>query len=160
MWLDLPLASTSRGGVAPPEHRAEQLAERVVMDLSEYKLEPLNQDGERILNRGVHANPADALPRVLVAAPAGEYSSPKTLARLEHEYSLAAEIDPQWAVRPLALARHQGRTDRLLGEPMEVGAFLRLAIAIAQAVRRVHDAGLIHKDIKPGNVLAAATAGQ
>src|SRR6266436_4140302 len=172
MWLDLPLASTSQGGVAAPEHHAEQLAERVVMDLSEYKLESLNKDRERILYRGVHANPADALPRVLVAAPAGEYSSPKTLARLEHEYSLAAEIDPQWAVRPLALARHQGRTvlvlddpggeplDRLLGTPMEVGAFLRLAIGIAQAVGRVHDAGLIHKDIKPGNVLAVAAAGQ
>src|SRR5882672_11844132 len=146
LWRDLPLASTSRGGVAAPEHRAEPLAERGVMDLSEYKLEPLNKDGERILYRGVHASPADALPRVLVVAPAGEYSSPKTLARLEHEYSLAAELGPQWAVRPLALARHQGRAvlmlddpggeplDRLLGKPMEVGAFLRLAVGIAQAI--------------------------
>jgi serine/threonine protein kinase len=131
------------------------------MDLSEYKLVPLSEDRERILYRGVHAGPADALPRVLVVAPAGEYSSPETLARIEHEYALAAELDPQWAVRPLGLARQQGRTvlvlddpggeplDRLLAKPMEVGAFLRLAIGIAHAVGRVHDAGLIHKDIKP-----------
>jgi len=113
----------------------------------------------------VHASPADGrLPRVLVVAPAGEYASLATLARVEHEYSLAAELDPRWAVRPLALARHQGRTvlvlddpggeplDRLLGKRMDVGAFLRLAVSIAQAIGGVHDAGLIHKDIKPGNV--------
>jgi predicted ATPase len=164
--------STSRGRVAAPEHRAEQLAERVVMDLSEYKLEPLNKDGELMLYRGVHASPAAVLPRVLVVAPAGQYTSPATLARIEHEYSLAAELDPRWAVRPLALARHQSRTvlvlddpggeplDRLLGKPMEVGAFLRLAISIAQAVGRVHDAGLIHKDIKPGNALASTANGE
>jgi len=38
--------------------------------------------------------------------------------------------------------------DRLLGKRMEVGAFLRLAVGIAQAIGGVHDAGLIHKDIK------------
>jgi PAS domain S-box-containing protein len=144
-----------------------------VIDLSEYKLEPLNKGGELILYRGIHASPADGrLPSVLVVAPAGEYASPATLARVEHEYSLAAELDPRWAVRPLALARHQGRTvlvlddpggeplDRLLGKRMELGAFLRLAVSIAQAIGGVHDAGLIHKDIKPGNVLVAAASGE
>ena len=90
-----PLVSTGRAGVVAPEHRAEPLAELVVMDLSGYKLEPLNQGGELILYRGVHASPADVLPPALVVAPAAEYASPATLARIEHEYSLAAELDPR-----------------------------------------------------------------
>jgi hypothetical protein len=36
-------------------------------------------------------------------------ASPESLRRLEHEYSLAAELDPKWATRPLALTRHEGQ---------------------------------------------------
>ena len=43
--------------------------------------------------------------------------------------------------------------DQLLGAPMEVGRFLGLAIAIAGAVGKLHQRGLVHKDIKPGNIL-------
>src|SRR5215831_997317 len=106
-------------------------------DLLERALEPLHEDGELILYRAVQASPVDGVaPSVLVLGPAGEYVSPPTLARLKHEYVLAAELDPRWAVRPLGLDRYRGRAvlvledpggeplSRLLGKPMEVGAFL------------------------------------
>jgi len=35
----------------------------------------------------------------------------------------------------------------LIGLPMEVGRFLRLAIASAAALGRLHERGLVHKDI-------------
>jgi len=143
-----------------------------VIDLSAYRLAPLRQDGELILYRGVHDSPPDGVPpSVLVVAPATEYASPTTLARFEREWSLASQLDPRWALRPAAIVRDQARTllvlddaegeplDRLLGEPMEVGFFLRLALAITRAMASVHDAGLIHKDIKPGNVLVAPASG-
>ena len=43
--------------------------------------------------------------------------------------------------------------DRLLGRPLDVSHFLRLAIPLAGALRQVHERGLIHKDIKPANIL-------
>src|SRR5262249_10039503 len=69
------------------------------------------------------------------------------------------------------LERYRGRTvlvledpggeplDRLVGTPMEVGAFLRLAISVARVVGSLHAAGLIHKNIKPANVLVNSATG-
>ena len=42
---------------------------------------------------------------------------------------------------------------RLLGSPMELPTFLRLAEALTAALRGLHERGLIHKDINPFNVL-------
>ena len=50
--------------------------------------------------------------------------------------------------------------DRLIGQPMEIGRFLRLAVAMSAALGRLHGSGLIHKDIKPANVLVDSETGQ
>src|SRR5438874_8404889 len=50
--------------------------------------------------------------------------------------------------------------DRILGAPMEVGRFLRLAIGIAAALRSVHQRGLVHKEIKPSNILVNGASGE
>src|SRR5919198_2396296 len=147
--------------------------EAAVMELSEYLLETLREDGELILSRGRHRSRIDAaLPPVLVVAPVSERPALGSLRRMEHEYPLRAELDPGWAVRPLALAPHQGRTvlvltdpggeplDRLLGRPMETAPFLRIAIGLSSALGHLHGRGLIHKDIKPAKVLVHPATGQ
>jgi serine/threonine protein kinase len=50
--------------------------------------------------------------------------------------------------------------DRLIGEPMEIGSFLRLAAALCAAMRQLHSRGVIHKDIKPRNILVDPDKGQ
>ena len=50
--------------------------------------------------------------------------------------------------------------ERLVGGPMELRQFLRLAIGLSAALGRVHQRGLIHKDIKPANALVNASTGQ
>jgi PAS domain S-box-containing protein len=41
----------------------------------------------------------------------------------------------------------------LIKGPMETGRFLRLASGLADALHRLHEKGIIHKDIKPANIL-------
>jgi PAS domain S-box-containing protein len=135
-------------------------------DPSEYVLDLLREGPDFTLYRGGQdGNPSP----VLALALAAEQPSPHGLRRLEHEYSLAAELDLEWAAKPLALTRHEGRTmlvlkdpggeplDRILerrqGQPLDLTRFLRTAIGLTAALGQVHRRGLIHKDIKPENVL-------
>ena len=41
----------------------------------------------------------------------------------------------------------------MVGKPLDPPRFLHIAISLAAACRRMHASGLIHKDIKPANVL-------
>jgi serine/threonine protein kinase len=43
---------------------------------------------------------------------------------------------------------------------MDVGEALRVGAGLAAALRQMHVRGLIHKDIKPANVMTAGTTGQ
>ncbi|MGX9430246.1 AAA family ATPase [Bradyrhizobium sp. LeoA1S1] len=129
------------------------------------------EDGERVFSRGWRLDDNGNRVAVLLVAPAADHPSRTRLDRLTHEYELKDELDGAWAARPLALMRDAGRTilvlddpggeplDRLLGEPMEVGRFLRLAIAVTSALGKLHQHGLIHKDIKPANIVVDCADG-
>ena len=109
------------------------------------------------------------LPPILLVA--AENSSLASLKRLEHEYALRADLDAAWAAQPIELSRHRNRLallledpggvilDQLLGRPLGIAEFLRIAISLAGALRQVHARGLIHKDIKPANILVDVASG-
>ena len=139
---------------------------------SDGKSQVLWEDGERVFRRGWRVDDEGKRRAALLVAPAADHPSRANLDRLTHEFELKDELDRAWAVRPLDLVRDTGRTmlvledegsepfDRLLGAPMEVGRFLRLAIPVAAALGRLHQRGLVHKDIKPANILRNDATGE
>src|SRR3984885_1898797 len=137
---------------------------------SEYVLEPIRNSAEFTLYRArQRGNPSP----LLVVAPAAEQPLPRSLQRLEHEYSLAAQLEPAGAAKPLALTRHEGSPilvltdpggeplDRVLEreQPLDLARLLHIAVNLATALGHVHERGLIHKDVNPGNVLVALEPG-
>ncbi|MFL5239541.1 MAG: serine/threonine protein kinase, partial [Rhizomicrobium sp.] len=135
-------------------------------------LQVLSVDGGIAFCRGWRDTTEGSRNGVLVMLPASEQPTPAALDRLAHEYSFRDELDRTWAVRPLELERDRGQTvlvledpggellGGLLGTPMEVGRFLRLAVGVAVALGQLHQRGLIHKDIKPANILVNAANGE
>jgi PAS domain S-box-containing protein len=129
----------------------------------------LREDQEFILYRGEHSSRPGSV-SVLLLAPSSSKPSSQTLKKLEHEYSLRNELDSAWAARPLAVTEHLGRAaivledggeplDQLLSGPMELSSFLRIAIGLATTLSGLHKSGLIHKDVKPTNVLFDSATG-
>jgi serine/threonine protein kinase len=143
----------------------------MVAEPSQHVLEPLRKDEEFVLYRSENSNQPGS-PSVLLLAPASTRPALETLRKIEHEYSLRNELDSAWAVRSLALAEQRGQTmlvledpggetlDRFLPGPIEMTQFLRFAVGLATALSGLHKRELIHKDVKPANVLVNPGTGQ
>ena len=110
---------------------------------------------------------------MLVIMPSAEHPRPECVQKLEHEQALRADLDPTWAVRPLALVQHQGRTCLVLedpggellartlhNQPLDLRRSLRFGIALCAALGASHRRGIIHKDLTPAHVVIDETTGQ
>ena len=131
---------------------------------SEYKVEMLREGADLTLYRGRERGNQMQILAVTVAS--GQ-PSPQVVRRLEHEYSLANELDATWAAQPVALTRQQewpvlilkdpggelldGVIEQHKAQPLDLAFSLRAAIGLTAAVRQAHQEGLIHKDLKPAN---------
>jgi PAS domain S-box-containing protein len=138
---------------------------------SEYALEALRKDEEFILYRGHHRNQAETA-SVLLLMPALMRPALETLKKIDHEYSFRNELDATWAVRPFAVSQYNEQRvlmledqggellNRFIQGPMEMAQFLRFAIGLATALSQLHKRELIHKDLKPSNVLVDSVTGR
>ncbi len=138
------------------------------------ELEPLHRGRRSSVFRG--RRKADGL-SVVVKTSAAEFPISADLRRLRREFEVGRgnDLAPAlpYLVRYLELVTLGSNLalvledfgGRSLEDPSErrelsVTEFLDLALAMAQAVRAVHDANLIHLDINPTNFLRNPTTGQ
>lgn len=134
--------------------------------------EILSEDEGLLFGRGWRAGPGGEHKEVLIALPSSDHPASATLGRLAREYSIRNELDSAWAVKPLELVRDSGQNilvladpggellNGLLGAPMAMEHFLPIAVGVAAALGKAHEHGLIHKDIKPSNILVNKTNGE
>jgi hypothetical protein len=108
---------------------------------------------------------SDGLPVVLKTT-ASPFPDLADLAKLKQEHELARRARSPGLIQYHDLVRH-GNTyvlvledfgavslaEYLGGRPLAIEDFLRIGGELTEAVRQLHERGLIHKDIKPQNIL-------
>jgi predicted ATPase/signal transduction histidine kinase len=133
-----------------------------VFDPSVYSSETLSE-GDIGLARGR----AQGKPSVLFLSATGSRPSPEGLARLRRWYDQRFEVGQAGSVPVIALGFRDGRLtlvlrddggellSQLLVGSLQLEKTLVIAAAIARSIARLHRAGLVHRDIKPLNLLVA-----
>ncbi|WP_438044555.1 sensor histidine kinase [Sorangium sp. So ce128] len=131
--------------------------------------ETLHEGQQTSLLRAIRS--ADGCPVILkVLDP--RRSCPKDVERLKHEYAIGKALSHEAIVAPLALETYEGlpalvmedfggeSLDHFMDAPMNIERFLDLAVRIVAAVAELHQRDIIHKDLKPQNILVNAATGQ
>ncbi len=139
-----------------------------MLALDGYSLKLLTRTHEELhLYRGTRLGDQAAV-LVQVATRAAQ----STQARLEHEFDLREELNIAWAVQPLGLMKVGSNLilvetdpggellENLLGPPLPIALFLRLAIGITRAVVSLHQQELVHKDLHPAHILIDVASGK
>jgi len=107
----------------------------------------------------------DSLP-VIIKLLQAEYPTLKEIERLKHEYEIARDLNLPGAIKPYDLVNYKNGLALILEDfggqslkkiitygKVEIIDFLFLAIRIAEILGDLHTNQIIHKDIKPQNII-------
>ncbi|MCC8392219.1 AAA family ATPase [Paraburkholderia sp. MMS20-SJTR3] len=138
-----------------------------MLDLRSFERRTLCDDGEFVLAR--LAQPGSAQTWLALAPPAAQPAA-ESQTRLEHAYALRALLAGPALTTPHALTEHLGVATLVLDDPggvslaslpagsLPLASVLALAAELAAALRLLHARGIIHKDLRPANVLVDVEA--
>src|SRR5688572_859898 len=106
--------------------------------------------------------------RVVLKTLTRDFPSRHEIGQLEFEYRILRKLALPGTVRAWDLERDGDRRVMVLedfgGETLRPGGdlhrFFAVALPLARTVGQVHERGVIHKDIKPGNVLVNRETGE
>jgi len=135
-----------------------------MQQVTNFTLTALLHEGMETLVYEGHRD-SDGLPIVAKIAKAA-YPTPRELARLRNEFSILRALPDAHVARAVALEPCGNKLalilERIPARPlsariqpggMDIESVLRMGLALARLLGVVHQAGVIHKDIKPQNIL-------
>lgn len=107
---------------------------------------------------------------VIIKITRDEYPALKDIAKLKHEYDLLISLDIEGIVKPIAIEDYRQSLALILEDfggvslktilaqqTIAIETFLPMAIAIATTLGEIHQNNIIHKDIKPSNIIINPT---
>ncbi|PSB22065.1 PAS domain S-box protein [Phormidesmis priestleyi ULC007] len=135
----------------------------MALTLPNWSIEGLLQEGAKaILYRGFRIE--DQTP-VIIKGLRPERCTPQNVAQLKHEYAIARRLTTSATIQAYGLETYQGipyliledfggrALDQVLSRFQEPIQFLKIAIKITAALADIHHHSVVHKDIKPANIL-------
>ncbi|MGL5192791.1 MAG: PAS domain S-box protein [Chroococcales cyanobacterium] len=135
-----------------------------MIELSGYQIgEELYRNSKRVVYRGIRE--ADGFP-VILKALGTEYPSPTDIAQLHHEYEMTQDLKLGGIIEPLSLEMSRNLPVLVLPDTggislktflnqqrLDMEMFLNLGVQLAQTLGEIHQRHIIHKDIKPSNII-------